>query len=119
MPSKAKTPSASGKGTSTDNKKDTKSKASGKGKSKDEAGESSGKQLKPATAINARHILCEKHSKKEEALTKLRDGGKFDDVAREFSEDKARQGALHSHHLSHIYLHLSHLKLDADPMSVA
>lgn len=53
---------------------------------------SSGKQLKPATAINARHILCEKHAKKEEALTKLRDGGKFDDVARELSEDKARQG---------------------------
>ncbi|KAL8763615.1 MAG: hypothetical protein Q9184_000615 [Pyrenodesmia sp. 2 TL-2023] len=53
---------------------------------------SSGKQLKPATAINSRHILCEKHSKKEEALTKLKEGGKFDDVAREFSEDKARQG---------------------------
>ncbi len=35
---------------------------------------------------------CEKHSKKEEASTKLRDGVKFDDVAREFSEDKARQG---------------------------
>ena len=35
---------------------------------------------------------CEKHSKKEEALAKLRDGAKFDDVAREFSEDKARQG---------------------------
>lgn len=48
--------------------------------------------LKPATAINVRHILCEKHSKKEEALQKLRDGAKFDDVAREMSEDKARQG---------------------------
>ena len=35
---------------------------------------------------------CEKHSKKEEALSKLRDGAKFDDVAREYSEDKARQG---------------------------
>lgn len=35
---------------------------------------------------------CEKHSKKEEALLKLRDGAKFDEVAREFSEDKARQG---------------------------
>lgn len=35
---------------------------------------------------------CEKHSKKEEALAKLRDGAKFDEVAREFSEDKARQG---------------------------
>ncbi|KAL2043095.1 hypothetical protein N7G274_004155 [Stereocaulon virgatum] len=53
---------------------------------------SSSSKLKAATAINTRHILCEKHSKKEEALAKLRDGGKFDDVAREFSEDKARQG---------------------------
>lgn len=35
---------------------------------------------------------CEKHSKKEEALAKLREGIKFDEVAREFSEDKARQG---------------------------
>lgn len=35
---------------------------------------------------------CEKHAKKEEALEKLRNGSKFDEVAREFSEDKARQG---------------------------
>lgn len=37
-------------------------------------------------------MQCEKHSKKEEALEKLRNGVKFDEVAREFSEDKARQG---------------------------
>ena len=37
---------------------------------------------------------CEKHSKKEEALAKLKDGVKFDDVAREFSEDKQRQGTV-------------------------
>lgn len=37
-------------------------------------------------------VQCEKHAKKEEALAKLRDGAKFDEVAREFSEDKARQG---------------------------
>ncbi|MBW0505287.1 hypothetical protein O181_045002 [Austropuccinia psidii MF-1] len=49
-------------------------------------------KLKPANSINVRHILCEKHSKKEEALDKLRNGAKFDDVAREYSEDKARQG---------------------------
>ncbi|KAF2798119.1 peptidyl-prolyl cis-trans isomerase [Melanomma pulvis-pyrius CBS 109.77] len=61
----------------------------GAGKSK---GGSSSSKLKPATAINVRHILCEKHGKKEEALQKLRDGAKFDDVAREMSEDKARQG---------------------------
>ncbi|KAF2172336.1 hypothetical protein M409DRAFT_32933, partial [Zasmidium cellare ATCC 36951] len=51
---------------------------------------------KGAQSINVRHILCEKHSKKEEALAKLNAGTKFDEVAREFSEDKARQagGAL-------------------------
>jgi NIMA-interacting peptidyl-prolyl cis-trans isomerase 4 len=69
-----------------------------KGKAKDtsaDAGGSSSKgKLKPATSINVRHILCEKHAKKEEALEKLRNGAKFDEVAREMSEDKARQGAL-------------------------
>lgn len=43
-------------------------------------------------SINVRHILCEKHAKKEEAVAKLNAGSKFDEVAREFSEDKARQG---------------------------
>ena len=62
-----------------------------KSKSTNDSSSSSSK-LKPATSINVRHILCEKHSKKEEALTKLRNGAKFDDVAREMSEDKARQG---------------------------
>jgi len=66
----------------------------GKGKGKDSSTGDSGAtgKLKPAQQINCRHILCEKHSKKEEAMAKLRDGAKFDDVAREFSEDKARQG---------------------------
>lgn len=36
----------------------------------------------------------EKHAKKEEALAKLREGVKFDQVAREYSEDKAKQGEL-------------------------
>jgi NIMA-interacting peptidyl-prolyl cis-trans isomerase 4 len=65
--------------------KDTKSEAEPKDKGK----------LKPANAINVRHILCEKHSRKEEALAKLREGVKFDTVATEFSEDKARQGRLY------------------------
>ncbi|KAJ5246128.1 peptidyl-prolyl cis-trans isomerase [Penicillium chermesinum] len=71
-----------------------------KGKGKEAGGDAAGKEkggkgaLKAATSINVRHILfqCEKHSKKEEALEKLRNGAKFDEVAREFSEDKARQG---------------------------
>ncbi|KAF9895396.1 hypothetical protein FE257_000302 [Aspergillus nanangensis] len=64
-----------------------------KGKDSSDGGDKSSKGgLKPANSINVRHILCEKFSKKEEALEKLRNGSKFDDVAREFSEDKARQG---------------------------
>jgi hypothetical protein len=62
--------------------------AAGSGDAKD----NSKSKLKPATSINVRHILCEKHAKKEEALEKLRNGAKFDEVAREMSEDKARQG---------------------------
>ena len=38
-------------------------------------------------------LQCEKHSKKEEAISKLKEGVKFDEVARELSEDKARQGS--------------------------
>ncbi|RMJ21189.1 Peptidyl-prolyl cis-trans isomerase [Aspergillus sp. HF37] len=65
-----------------------------KGKDSGDAGDKGkgGGGLKPANSINVRHILCEKHSKKEQAVEKLRNGTKFDDVAREFSEDKARQG---------------------------
>ncbi|KAF2102165.1 FKBP-like protein [Rhizodiscina lignyota] len=70
-----------------------KNKGNSKGDSSKSKDDSSSKgKLKPANSINVRHILCEKHSKKEEALAKLRDGTKFDEVAREFSEDKARQG---------------------------
>ncbi|EOO02259.1 putative peptidyl-prolyl cis-trans isomerase pin4 protein [Phaeoacremonium minimum UCRPA7] len=60
--------------------------AKGKGKGKDDATE------KDTKAKGGQSINCEKHAKKEEALAKLRDGVKFDEVAREFSEDKARQG---------------------------
>lgn len=63
----------------------------GKGKDAKDAGGDKSK-VKGAQSINVRHILTEKHAKKEEALAKLNAGAKFDDVAREFSEDKARQG---------------------------
>jgi NIMA-interacting peptidyl-prolyl cis-trans isomerase 4 len=68
-------------------KKDTTEDGDSKSGGKGEKG-----KLKPATSINVRHILCEKHSKKEEAMERLRNGAKFDEVAREMSEDKARQG---------------------------
>ncbi|KAF9771147.1 Peptidyl-prolyl cis-trans isomerase pin4 [Fusarium sp. DS 682] len=65
----------------------------GKGKAdKSKDAKESGGKSKGAQSINVRHILCEKHAKKEEALAKLNDGLKFDEVAREYSEDKARQG---------------------------
>jgi len=69
-----------------------KNKSGDKGKGKDAAAEKGSGKQKGAQSINVRHILCEKHSKKEEALEKLKSGTKFDEVAREFSEDKARQG---------------------------
>ncbi|KAG9203759.1 Peptidyl-prolyl cis-trans isomerase pin4 [Epicoccum nigrum] len=71
-----------------------KGKGKDSGDSKDAADGKS--KLKPATSINVRHILCEKHSKKEEALEKIRNGTKFDEVAREMSEDKARQGTFNT-----------------------
>ncbi|KAK0709090.1 hypothetical protein B0T26DRAFT_618139, partial [Lasiosphaeria miniovina] len=49
---------------------------------------------KGAQTITVRHILCGKHSRKEEALAKINAGESFADVAREYSEDKARQGGL-------------------------
>ncbi|CAI4217853.1 unnamed protein product [Parascedosporium putredinis] len=73
------------KGKATDKKAPAPAKGKGGKPDKDD------KQVKGAQSINVRHILCEKHAKKEEALAKLRDGAKFDEVAREFSEDKARQ----------------------------
>ncbi|KAF8524287.1 FKBP-like protein [Hysterangium stoloniferum] len=48
--------------------------------------------LKAATAVNVRHILCEKHSRAMEALSKLQEGQRFDKVAQEYSEDKAKAG---------------------------
>ncbi|CAG5134094.1 unnamed protein product [Candidula unifasciata] len=63
------------------------------GKSKGaEGGESEGKTAKGGTAVKVRHILCEKQSKALEALEKLRSGMKFNEVAAQYSEDKARSG---------------------------
>ncbi|KIM28037.1 hypothetical protein M408DRAFT_147414 [Serendipita vermifera MAFF 305830] len=49
-------------------------------------------KLKAANAVNVRHILCEKHSRATEALEKIRAGERFDKVATEYSEDKAKAG---------------------------
>jgi len=49
-------------------------------------------KLKPATAINVRHILNAKQSASLAAIALLEAGTDFGTVAREHSEDKARQG---------------------------
>jgi len=56
------------------------------------SGSKQSKTLKSATAINVRHILCEKHSRATEALGLIQAGQRFDKVAQEFSEDKAKAG---------------------------
>ncbi|KAJ5678894.1 Peptidyl-prolyl cis-trans isomerase pin4 [Penicillium macrosclerotiorum] len=62
-------------------------------KGTEEKGKAAAKgSMKGGQSINVRHILCEKHAKKEEALAKLREGSQFNVVATNFSEDKARQG---------------------------
>ena len=71
-----------------------KGKGGDKGKGKDAGADKGGSKPKGAQSVNVRHILCEKHGRKEEALAKLNSGVKFDEVAREFSEDKARAGKL-------------------------
>ena len=74
---------------------------------------STSKKLKPASKINVRHILCEKLTKADEALARIKasnsssrslfettispdvqNGERFDTVAKEMSEDKPR-GSIH------------------------
>ncbi|CAM1310822.1 PIN4 (predicted) [Pycnogonum litorale] len=72
------------------------SKAGKSGKSKEggcnKSGKEEPKQAKSGNAVKVRHILCEKQSKVLEALEKLRGGMKFNEVATQYSEDKARSG---------------------------
>uniref|UniRef100_A0A667I9X8 peptidylprolyl isomerase n=1 Tax=Lynx canadensis TaxID=61383 RepID=A0A667I9X8_LYNCA len=51
-------------------------------------------------AVKVRHILCEKHGKIMEAMEKLKSGMRFNEVAIQYSEDKARQGVWCCFHLS-------------------
>jgi NIMA-interacting peptidyl-prolyl cis-trans isomerase 4 len=61
------------------------------GKPRKSTGETA--ELKPATSIKVRHILCDKQSKALEAIAKIRDERmSFAKVAELYSQDKARQG---------------------------
>jgi len=59
------------------------------GKSGDDSGS---KEVKGGTSVKVRHILCEKQAKALEAIEKLKAGMKFNEVAAQYSEDKARSG---------------------------
>ncbi|KAL2271815.1 hypothetical protein VTJ83DRAFT_1186 [Remersonia thermophila] len=90
---------AKGKDPKKDSKKDSKADdKGGKGgkKGKNDGGgageEGKNSKLKGAMSINVRHILCEKFSKSEQAMERLKNGERFDDVAKEMSEDKAKAG---------------------------
>ena len=69
-----------------------------KGKGAEKDGSSKGAEKSPkgasggGTSVKVRHILCEKYSKVTEAMSRLNDGAPFNDVAANFSEDKARHG---------------------------
>ncbi|KAI0676319.1 hypothetical protein C8Q78DRAFT_11747 [Trametes maxima] len=86
------------KKTSGSNDKKPADKKAGKGNAKaEESGDKKGKgggsgALKLATSVNVRHILCEKQSRALEALQKIQEGQRFDKVAQEYSEDKAKAG---------------------------
>ncbi|XP_072914461.1 peptidyl-prolyl cis-trans isomerase NIMA-interacting 4 [Hemitrygon akajei] len=72
-----------------------KSKAAAKGGKGAAGGDNADKKdkgPKGGNAVKVRHILCEKHSKIMEAMEKLKSGMKFNEVASQYSEDKARQG---------------------------
>lgn len=64
----------------------------GKGTAKGAASEKPQEKQKGCTKIKVRHILCEKQSKIMEALAKLNEGKPFNQVAAEYSEDKASSG---------------------------
>ncbi|KAK4115209.1 peptidyl-prolyl cis-trans isomerase PIN4 [Canariomyces notabilis] len=89
----AKGKQESGKGgkAQTDNSKAA-GKKGGKGAGGGEGDAKSTSKVKGAQSINVRHILCEKHAESEKAMERLRNGEKFDAVARDMSQDKARQG---------------------------
>lgn len=66
-------------------------KGSGADKSKDDPKKGKDK-AGTGTAVKVRHILCSKQSKALEAIARLNNGEKFNVVAAEMSEDKAKSG---------------------------
>ncbi|VDO35729.1 unnamed protein product [Onchocerca flexuosa] len=70
-------------------------KGSSKGASGNDASKRSNvekKGSKGGTTVKVRHILCGKQGKAMEAIEKLKSGLKFNEVAANYSEDKAKSG---------------------------
>ncbi|KAL7712635.1 Peptidyl-prolyl cis-trans isomerase [Entamoeba marina] len=68
-------------------------KGKGQTKGKDQGKQSNTQEKqKGCTKIKVRHILCEKQSKCLEALAQLDQGKPFNQVAQQYSEDKASAG---------------------------
>ena len=63
-----------------------------KGGGKAEKGGAKAEKGGGCSSVNVRHILCEKQSKCLEALEKIKAGAKFNEIAAQYSEDKARSG---------------------------
>ncbi|KAH8757702.1 heterokaryon incompatibility protein-domain-containing protein [Diaporthe sp. PMI_573] len=89
---------AKGKGSGA--KKEDKASGNGKGKGKNKSGgckdekDTDSGTKKSRNEIYVRHILCEKYSKKERALERLREGDAWDTVALEFAEHAGTKGGL-------------------------
>ena len=60
--------------------------------SKEEGKRGKDKAAGTGTSVKVRHILCTKQSKALEAIARLNNGEKFNVVAQEMSEDKAKSG---------------------------
>ena len=91
--SKPKTAKGAGKGDKGGDKAGAKGGDKGaKGGAKGGKGADKAEKGGGCSQINVRHILCEKQSKILEALEKIKMGEKFNQVAEEFSEDKATKG---------------------------
>lgn len=73
-------------------KKPSQSKSKGSGEDKSDSSKKGKDKAGTGTAVKVRHILCSKQSKALEAVTRLNNGEKFNVVAQEMSEDKAKSG---------------------------
>jgi len=68
-------------------------KGKGKGGKQEKGSEEGGKEKGGGgNKAKCRHILCEKNAKVLEAYAKLQEGTPFNQVAQQYSEDKAKEG---------------------------